>query len=405
VRPILAHAEGRALAWACMPGAYSLARLGHIEQALDVARRGFQAHAALSTPTDWYPWMHAFYEAEALAHGGRFDEAETVATEQYRAGVEARSLEAQAMFSWHLSRSVADRGHVEEALRHSRKAVSIYRQLGRPQFVDFCLIYQTLGLAIARRPAEAEATMRSLERSGIARSYFMGVDLVLAQGWVLAAQGNLREARETFRQAAAEGEHIGDLVGALSALHNIARIGYPKEVSARVTDLAGEAEGELAAARRAHVSALTASEPDVLGVVSVQFERMGALLLAAEVAADASVAWGRVKDAREKASAERRCGWLAAQCPGARSPALLATESRARLTAAEWEAGQLAACGLSNREIADQLMVSIRTVENRLQHVYGKLGVRGRAELAQVLESIGGPSAGSFSAPRSSSHA
>ena len=38
------------------------------------------------------------------------------------------------------------------------------------------------------------------------------------------------------------------------------------------------------------------------------------------------------------------------------------------------------------REIAEQLGVSVRTVNNLLQRVYVKLGIHGRAELAARLE-------------------
>ena len=44
-----------------------------------------------------------------------------------------------------------------------------------------------------------------------------------------------------------------------------------------------------------------------------------------------------------------------------------------------------AAAGASNREIAERLVVSVRTVENTLQRAYGKLGVRSRRQLAGVL--------------------
>jgi DNA-binding CsgD family transcriptional regulator/tetratricopeptide (TPR) repeat protein len=389
LQPILDGASGSALAWACMPGSYSLARLGRIDEALEVARRGFRTHSALTTNIDWYPWMHAFYEAEALAHAGRFGESENVALGQYRQGVEARSLEAQAIFSWQLAKTVADRGHVEEAIRLTRKAVSIYRQLDRPQFVAFCLIYQTQALAMARRLAEAEEAMRSLERLGLGPSYFMGVDLLQSHGWIAVAKGNMREARETFLRAGAEGERIGDLVGALAALHCAGRIGYPKNVASRIAELAGRVEGVLAAARSEHVQALVAGNAEALQNVSSAFEAMGALLLAAESAADTAVAWERRGDRRRKASARQRAAWLSAQCPGAQTPALLATESRARLTPAEREAALLAASGRSNREIAEQLVVSVRTVENRLQHVYGKLGVSSRSALADALITAG----------------
>ena len=45
----------------------------------------------------------------------------------------------------------------------------------------------------------------------------------------------------------------------------------------------------------------------------------------------------------------------------------------------------LAAAGPSNEEIADQLSLSVRTVESRLQDVYEKLGSPGRDQLNETL--------------------
>jgi DNA-binding NarL/FixJ family response regulator len=42
----------------------------------------------------------------------------------------------------------------------------------------------------------------------------------------------------------------------------------------------------------------------------------------------------------------------------------------------------LAAKGLTNRQIGEQLFTSHRTVETHLAHVYDKLGFAGRAQLA-----------------------
>jgi DNA-binding NarL/FixJ family response regulator len=55
------------------------------------------------------------------------------------------------------------------------------------------------------------------------------------------------------------------------------------------------------------------------------------------------------------------------------------------LTRREREIATLAARGLSNSEMADKLVVSVRTVEWHLQQVYTKLGIESRRELTRVL--------------------
>jgi DNA-binding CsgD family transcriptional regulator len=56
------------------------------------------------------------------------------------------------------------------------------------------------------------------------------------------------------------------------------------------------------------------------------------------------------------------------------------------LTEREREIVSLAARGLSNREIADRLAVSVRTVEGHLYRAGNKLGVSDRSELKPILE-------------------
>jgi DNA-binding CsgD family transcriptional regulator len=56
------------------------------------------------------------------------------------------------------------------------------------------------------------------------------------------------------------------------------------------------------------------------------------------------------------------------------------------LSAAENRVAVLAAVGRTNREIAAELFLSARTVETHLSHVYAKLGVRSRTELARAVE-------------------
>jgi DNA-binding CsgD family transcriptional regulator len=52
------------------------------------------------------------------------------------------------------------------------------------------------------------------------------------------------------------------------------------------------------------------------------------------------------------------------------------------LTPTEERVAELVAEGRSNKEVADALFVSVRTVEANLTRIYAKLGIRSRAELA-----------------------
>ena len=62
-----------------------------------------------------------------------------------------------------------------------------------------------------------------------------------------------------------------------------------------------------------------------------------------------------------------------------------ALRGRDALTASELRTAQLAAEGRTNREIAQALFVSLRTVETHLTHTYQKLGIHSRDELAGAL--------------------
>ena len=56
--------------------------------------------------------------------------------------------------------------------------------------------------------------------------------------------------------------------------------------------------------------------------------------------------------------------------------------SRPTLTRREAEVAALAARGLTNRDIAAQLFLSVRTVEVHVDHILTKLGFRTRTQLA-----------------------
>jgi DNA-binding CsgD family transcriptional regulator len=98
-------------------------------------------------------------------------------------------------------------------------------------------------------------------------------------------------------------------------------------------------------------------------------------------------------------AALERAGRLAAECgaettgsrlhaaivaAGSRSPRAQASGVHA-FTPAERQVTRLAADGLTNREIAEKLFLSEKTIEAHLSHAYRKIGVRSRTELARQL--------------------
>ncbi|HJX44134.1 MAG TPA: helix-turn-helix transcriptional regulator, partial [Geodermatophilus sp.] len=87
---------------------------------------------------------------------------------------------------------------------------------------------------------------------------------------------------------------------------------------------------------------------------------------------------------RAAAAARLRAATFALECGLTQGSALDVLPLPA-LTAREQEVARLATAGLSNQAIADQLVVSVRTVETHLSHVYAKLGISSRADLGTML--------------------
>ena len=67
------------------------------------------------------------------------------------------------------------------------------------------------------------------------------------------------------------------------------------------------------------------------------------------------------------------------------APLRVTSEALAILTSTERRVAGLAAEGLTNRQIAEQLLVSVKAVEWHLSRTYRKLGITSRSGLAQTF--------------------
>ena len=139
-----------------------------------------------------------------------------------------------------------------------------------------------------------------------------------------------------------------------------------------------------AVASCAHARAWAAKNGDALLAASDSWNRLGDLVAAGDAAAqsaDAHRRQGRKGSALAAAAVAER---LVARS-GARTPALVIAVRPLPLTTREREIVSLAARGLSNKDIAERLTVSVRTVEGQLYRSGHKLGVSDRAAFADIL--------------------
>ncbi|MEZ0292832.1 MAG: LuxR C-terminal-related transcriptional regulator, partial [Solirubrobacteraceae bacterium] len=128
-------------------------------------------------------------------------------------------------------------------------------------------------------------------------------------------------------------------------------------------------------------------------------EHSGARLELAHALADLGTELGRLRRRREARDVQRRALKLADDCGAvalaerARTELQAGPGRRARieltgpnsLTAAEWRVCRQAAEGHTNREVAQALFVTEKTVERHLSNAYHKLGIRSRFQLAEAI--------------------
>ncbi|TWV56309.1 hypothetical protein FRZ03_04175 [Streptomyces misionensis] len=151
--------------------------------------------------------------------------------------------------------------------------------------------------------------------------------------------------------------------------------GYARRIAVRLGLPAGSLPPGSVLAR--HAEALARRDGAALDRVAAALEERGLLLFAAEAHAQAVRAH---RDPRAARRSRTRALALARRCQGARTPAL-AGLVLGELTARQRQIVALAASGLSNREIAERLTLSVRTVGNHLYGAYTRLGTGDRGAL------------------------
>jgi len=230
--------------------------------------------------------------------------------------------------------------------------------------------------------AAAAALRRSEDAYGPQVAVFLP-ELELARAWERASVGQTTAAHTHALRAAQIARHSGMYAVEMRALHTAVRFDDRSQTD-RLAELANTLNTPLAKAIAEHARGLADHDGDVLDAAANRFTEMGAVALAADAAAQAAREHARTGHRGKELASSTRAHWLASQ-HGIRTPAVHSANQPLPITDREREIVLLAAAGLSNRQIAERLSVSVRTVEGHVYRIFAKLGVERREQLIQLV--------------------
>jgi DNA-binding CsgD family transcriptional regulator len=372
-----------------------LRRVGRLDEALALVRPaegpsdGWVPQPASSLRGDG-PWGPFGNEALALIGLGRLHDAEELLAEAHEHIATATGSLENGVVAATLSELRIEQGRVQSSFLQATGAAAIFMDLGLPVSARWCYAHSALALALAGVANKATETLAELDALGLPTDMEYEVDVLQARAWAWAASGDMGTARKNLEVAVDLGRDVGDLLGATKALHGLARMGRARQVADQLGELAAQVDGELTAARLEYTLAAAAKDSRALEAVAARFESIGALLYAAEALGESAVHFRREGLNRDAAAAQQRAARLLTHCEGAVTPFVRAIGARAQLTPAELDTALHAAAGSSDKQIAEIMHLSVRTVENRLHRAYQKLGLSHRRELADALRDLPG---------------
>ena len=315
----------------------------------------------------------------------------------------------------HLAETECQQGRWDSAARHAEESIAYAEQIGQRGHARFMATYSTACVAAFRgRLDEADTIAEELD-GRFEQPMERGRVFVLSlRGFVELSRGDLAAADRYFTDAEAilsairireparfrfGGDHVEAVVGLgeldraeelVERLEERARI-FPRPwtlaVGARARGLVLAARGDLEGADTAFRAALAEHDslpmPFELGRTQLVFGQLLRRRGERRAAADAlEQARGVFVDLGAPVWADRASSELR------RIPMRRKTRDE-RLTPTEERVAELAAAGRTNREVAQALFISPKTVEANLSRVYRKLGIRSRAELGARMAKLG----------------
>jgi DNA-binding NarL/FixJ family response regulator len=317
----------------------------------------------------------------AVETGQRWGELDDYLGRVVRDAVRHRMRDAAGVAACGMARLHLARGRYRDAARWLREAEI---QLLRYDPFSTMVLVRCTAVGISCFTGDFDGTLAAherLERWIAERSPLVAQRVAVARAgawarWVrspaAAGQGLLDDAERL----------AGGLPGLAPALaYDALRCRHPG-APAVIASLAARCRSRLVAAFAAHAAGRAAHDGGALLRAADELAAIGARRYAVEAACEAAsvfVAAGRSDSARRAAA---RAAELHAPDQGASLPIIDGLDATAvELTPRQAQLVELARRGLSNAEIADRLVISIRTVETHLYRGMQKLGVNDRHDL------------------------
>jgi DNA-binding CsgD family transcriptional regulator len=329
--------------------------------------------------------------AFALVDAGRVDDALALGADGWERA--SRDGDLHGRVAWAIANgwASATTGRSTAAARWFADAADLARRSAASTHgVRWALGGTLLTSAIAGDIDTACAVRARLDRLGPHDAVVHAAMEHRGRAWLLAAEHGPAAAIEQLEELAAAELTHGNVTSWLRLVADIARLGRG-DLAARLVDVQRpEVEGPYLRALLDLLVAHGAGEVESTGDAADRLWECGARVLAAEGAA---WAWGHARDAggdvRDVAQLGRHAQERREQIDVHATPALTVAPPEVSLSRREREIALLVAEGRTSREVADELIIGVRTVESHLARVYAKLGVRSRVELAEALEPRG----------------
>jgi DNA-binding CsgD family transcriptional regulator len=267
-------------------------------------------------------------------------------------------------------------GDYEHGSRLYEENLPLARELGDTQLISWHLIDLGYGALLAGDHERATELLEEAAALLRERGHKSFLEYALDNlGWVALARGDHQQAKVLLEESLALCKELGDKMVAAESIEGLACAAGARGEAERAARLFGAAQA-LREAVGAH------KPPDDVALREPYLTETRSLL--GEQAWEAYFAEGQrmtFEEAVEYALSEEESTTTSSQAPD-QPPA---HDQPLPLTHREQEVAQLLARGLTNRQIAEELFLSERTIDRHVSKVLKKLGIPSRAQVAAKM--------------------